>query len=89
MRSGPEVSSSTESASANERFDFVTRARTVSPGHAAAHEHHVALRAGHAGPAVRERVDLELELVAALGAVHPSFDSMAFRTVLRFAFRRS
>ena len=58
-------------------------------GQAAAHEHDVAVGAGHARPAVGERVDLELELVAALGTRHPSFDSIAFRTVLRFALRRS
>ena len=58
-------------------------------GQAAADEHDVAVGAGHSGPAVGERVDLELELLAALEPVHPSFDSMAFRTVLRFALRRS
>ena len=58
-------------------------------GHAAAHEHHVAVGAGHPGPTVGERVDLELELLAALESRHPSFDSMALRTVLRFALRRS
>ena len=56
---------------------------------AAAHEHDEALGAGHARAAVGERVDLELELVAALRARHPSFDSIAFSTVLRFALRRS
>ena len=57
---------SVASASAWFRFTLVTRARTVSPGQPAAHEDDEAVQAGDAVAAVRERLDLELELLVLL-----------------------
>ena len=84
------------------------RARDASAhevaGNGAADEHDVAVAAGHAGAAMGEPVDAQLQLVALAGpgcrcrgAFHDalwsqpyfSFDSIALSTPLRLALRRS
>ena len=64
------------SASAWFRFTFVTRARTRSPGKAAADEDDEAVQARDAVPAVGERVDRELELLVLLETGRPRPDGI-------------
>ena len=105
IRSGLGSSSSTESASAQERFDFADPRADAVARHGAAHEHDVArVRARDTGAAVGEPVDGQLELVPAaragpgcllLAGRQPSLDvsrastRSSCSTVLRFALRRS
>ena len=63
-RSGPGRSTSVASASAWLRLTFVTRARTRSPGKPAPHEDDEAVEPRDPVAAVRERVDVELELLS-------------------------